>query len=71
MLPQNVKPSTSTVANVAIGAPLGIVVVYVVNLILRANGMEDLPGEVAGAVGALVAGLAGLPFSGGRSQDTV
>jgi len=41
----------------AIGLPLAVVVVYIINAIIRAFGGEDLPVEVSTAVGSLVTTL--------------
>lgn len=70
MLPDSVKPSVSSVASAGIGIPLGIVVVYVVNLVMEANSLEPLPSEVASAVGSIVSILSGYFFVGGRAVDT-
>lgn len=68
---QSIKPSSSTMATSTIGLAAGSIAVYVINQVLVANGLADLPGEVAAAVGVLVAALVGLPFSGGRSETSV
>ena len=70
MLPDPIKPSVSSVASVGIGVPVGIIVVYVINLFMDHAGLDHLPPEVAAAAGSVVSFLVGLPFNGGRAQDT-
>lgn len=64
------KPSVSTVASAGLGIPLGIILVYVVDQVLKAAGLEMLPSEVASALGSVVSILSGYFFVGGRAQDT-
>lgn len=59
------KPSVSTVVSVALGAPLGTVVVWLIGL----SGVV-VPAEVASAIGALLGALVGYFFPGGLSIDT-
>jgi len=64
---QRIKPSSSTVASAAIGAPAGIVVVWMV----REFAGVDMPAEVAAAVGSIVSFVVGYFFYGGRSDETI
>lgn len=65
------QPSNSTLATAGLGLPIGIVLVYIINQVMRHNGLEDLPVEVASAIGTIAGALIGLPFAGGRKADTV
>lgn len=69
MIPQQFKPSASTVASAGIGIPVSIILVWITNLVLRANGLEDVPVEVATAGGAVCSFVIGYFFEGGKSDD--
>lgn len=65
----DIRPSTSTTVGATLGIPAGIVIVWIIKTFFLPPDLE-LPVEVASAIGAIVAQLVGLPFTGGRAVDT-
>lgn len=59
------KPSESTVASIAIGAPVATLIVWFITL-----AGVDVPDHIEPAIGAVISAIVGFFFWGGRSADT-
>jgi len=64
--PHPLTPSTSTVVSVAAGAPLVLVVTWVLDQFFHVQ----IPPEVAASLGAVVSTIVGYFGNGGRAVDT-
>lgn len=60
------KPSTSTVASVALGAPLAVLIAWILKEFLHV----EMPPEVQTAAGAVISAGVGYFFIGGKASDT-
>lgn len=60
------KPSTSTVASVAIGVPAATILAWA----LTQFAGVDVPGPVESAFGAVIGAVVGYFFTGGKAADT-
>lgn len=60
------NPSNSTIASIAIGAPLALILCWVLNQFAQI----EVPGEVQSAFGAVLSAAVGYFFVGGKKVDT-
>ncbi len=60
------KPSNSTLASFGLGAPLALIISWILNEFFSVQ----VPGPVEAAMGALLSAGIGYFFNGGQSADT-
>lgn len=64
--PHPLAPSSSTVVSLAIGAPVVIIIGWILDQFYKIQ----LPNEVAVALGAILSSVLGYFANGGRAKDT-
>lgn len=59
-------PSTSTVLSVALGAPVAILIAWILDVAFKVQ----MPAEVSAAIGVIVSSAVGYFGNGGKAADT-
>lgn len=65
-LPNPLTPSTSTVVSIAIGAPVAIIVAWVLDAFFKVT----MPPEVSVALGTIISAATGYFANGGKAIHT-